>query len=104
MGTAAVSTVAKTVLTGAVLLLDPFFAVAFLRAMMAFFAAEECAQILAAPVYAATKLARSPQFGENSNSGWSCWTLSATLRKACADAEKPVGGETERLPAMRYPI
>jgi hypothetical protein len=46
------------------------------------------------PLYVATKLARSPQFGEDSNSGWSCWTLSATLRKACAHAEKPVGGKT----------
>lgn len=48
-----------------------------------------------APLYVASKPARSPQFGEDSNSGWSCWTLSATLRKACAHAEEPLGGETE---------
>jgi hypothetical protein len=85
---------AATVLTGAAFLLVAFFAATFLRAETAFFAAGDFASIHDAPLYVATKLARSPQFGEDSNSGWSCWTLSATLRKACAHAENPVGGET----------
>lgn len=55
---------------------------------------KDLASIQDPPLYVAINPARSLQFGEDNNSGWSCLTLSATLRKACAHAEVPVGGET----------